>query len=262
MEEIKKTPEGDGGSDKAGQQTVPSPRYISQLADELARTLINRLPSLPRRARKKQQEKKLKLIEHGIFLDTSAIIDGRIFDVLGMGHMTGEVVILQSILQELKHIADSQDMVRRERGQQGLARLEALKKLRGSKVRVLSIEDEKQGKKSVEVDERLIQMTKVHKGKLITCDYNLEKKASIEGVTAINMNGLAQALKVSAVPGEALHITLSHAGKEKGQGVGYMDDGTMLVVEHGEASVGKTVDVVVTRVIQTASGRILFAKLI
>lgn len=262
MEEIKKTPDGEGGNDKAAQQTVPSPRYISQLADELARTLINRLPSLPRRARTKPQVKKLKLIEHGIFLDTSAIIDGRIFDVIGMGLMTGEVVILQSILQELKHIADSQDMVRRQRGQQGLARLDSLKKLRGSTMRVLSLEDEKQGKKPVEVDERLIQVTKMHKGRIITCDYNLEKKASIEGVIAINMNALAQVLKVAAVPGEALHITLSHSGKEKGQGVGYLDDGTMLVVEHGEDSVGKTVDVVVTRVIQTASGRILFAKLI
>ena len=260
MEEIKKQLEKELVSEKSSSQGTS--RYISQLADQLARTLINRLPSLPRRTRKKMPEKKMKLIENGIFLDTSAIIDGRIFDVIRMGLLNGEIVILQSILLELKHIADSQDMVRRQRGQQGLSRLETLKKQRGNKLRVLSTEEERVGKKGIEVDEKLIQTAKMHKGRIITCDYNLEKKASIEGVISINMNALAQALKVFAVPGEALHITLSHSGKEKGQGVGYLDDGTMLVVEQGGERVGENVDVVVTRVIQTASGRILFAKLI
>lgn len=260
MDEIKAQLEKELEQEKS--PAVGSSGYISQLADELARTLINRLPSLPRRARKKAPEKKMAKIDHGIFLDTSAIIDGRIFDVISMGLLNGEVIILQSILLELKHIADSQDMVRRQRGQQGLSWLDALKKQKGVKVRVLSSDDERVGKKAIEVDERLIYMTKLHKGKVITCDYNLEKKASIEGVTAINMNALAQVLKVSAVPGEALHIMLSHVGKEKGQGVGYLDDGTMLVVEQGEEKVGENVDVVVTRVIQTANGRILFAKLI
>lgn len=258
MDEIRTQLEKELGSEKPS--TGGSSRYISQLADELARTLINRLPSLPRRRQKKTPEKKLTKIDHGIFLDTSAIIDGRIFDVISMGLVNGEIVILQSILLELKHIADSQDMVRRQRGQQGLSWLEALKKQKGVKVRVLSSDDERVGKKAIEVDERLIYMTKLYKGKVITCDYNLEKKASIEGVTAINMNALAQVLKVSAVPGEALHITISHVGKEKGQGVGYLDDGTMLVVEQGGEQVGESVDVVVTRVIQTANGRILFAK--
>jgi uncharacterized protein YacL len=261
MDEIKKAAQ----QVEQGGANQPSPRFISQLADEVARTLMNRIPSMlpsPRRRRKDAKKAAAKTIEHGIFLDTSAIIDGRIFGVIRMGLLGGDVVILQSILLELKHIADSQDMVRRQRGQDGLSRLETLKKARGSKVRVLSSEDERVGKKPVEVDERLIQMAKMHKGRIITCDYNLEKKASIEGVTAINMNALAQVLKVAAVPGEALHIMLSHIGKEIGQGVGYLDDGTMLVVENGGEKVGQNVDVVVTRVIQTVSGRILFAKLI
>ena len=241
---------------------APSPRFISQLADEVARTLARRLPSLLPPRRKKQVKPLEKRIENGVFLDTSAIIDGRVFDLIHLNVLTGEVVLLQSILQELKHIADSQDMVRRQRGQQGLLRLETLRKQRRVRIRILSLEEERSGKKSSEVDERLIQTAKVYKGKIITCDYNLEKKASIEGVVAINMNGLAQVLKVSAVPGEALHITLSHTGKEKGQAVGYLDDGTMLVVENSIEKVGLDVDVVVSRVIQTASGRILFAKLI
>jgi uncharacterized protein YacL len=111
-----------------------------------------------------------------------------------------------------------------------------------------------------EVDEQIILIAKQYKGRVITCDYNLQKKASIQGVTAINVNVLANALKVTAVPGEAVHIKVLHLGKEATQGVGYLDDGTMIVVEQGEESIGKTIDVVISRVIQTATGRILFAK--
>ena len=125
---------------------------------------------------------------------------------------------------------------------------------------MLPHEEQENNKKKKEVDEQLIDITKQYKGKIVTCDYNLEKKASIHGVTAINMNALAQCLKISAVPGESLHIKVLHPGKDVMQGVGYLDDGTMLVVEQGNMDVGKMVDVVVSRVIQTASGRILFAK--
>ncbi len=164
-------------------------------------------------------------------------------------------------MAELKRIADSQDMVRRERGRRGLEDLEKLKKSKGVKVVVMTEKDEKVlGKNSLEVDEKLIRLAKYHKGKIITCDYNLEKKANISNVTAINVNALANALKVVAVPGEALHIKLQHPGKDVTQGVGYLDDGTMIVVEQGVDHVGKAVDVVVSRVIQTATGRILFAK--
>ena len=241
------------------------PKLAAVLADEVARTLVTRLPNMlprPRSRSAKANKKKSKTIEYGVFLDTSAIIDGRIFDVIHLGLLNGVIVIPESILLELKHLADSQDTVKRERGRKGLDYLDALKKSRKMKVMVLSEEGEKgivKGK-AQEVDEKLIRLAKNHKGKIITCDYNLEKKATIDGVQAINVNGLANALKVIAVPGESLHIRLLHPGKDSTQGVGYLEDGTMIVVEEGSSYVSKTIDVVVSRVIQTATGRILFAK--
>lgn len=234
----------------------------ASLAAALADEIVKRLPHvLAARREKNQVKKKTKIIENGLFLDTSAIIDGRIFDIAVLGVLNGVVIIPESILLELKHIADSQDMVRRERGRSGLEALEKLKKTKKMKIVVLPAEEQKvEKKKQKEVDEQLIDVAKKYKGKIFTCDYNLEKKASIHGVTAINMNALAQCLKISAVPGESLHIKVLHPGKDATQGVGYLDDGTMLVIEQGSVDVGKMVDVVVSRVIQTASGRILFAK--
>lgn len=238
---------------------VMQPSMIGALADELAK----RLPRILRRPRRKSGGKsKNKKIENALFLDTSAIIDGRIFDVINLGLFVSPIVIPSSILLELKHIADSQNTVKRERGQSGLTFLEKLKKAKGVKLIVLSEDEEKKYTKDKyrEVDERLIAIAKSQKGRVITCDYNLEKKASIQGVKAINMNALANCLKIRAVPGEALHVAMLHKGKDITQGVGYLDDGTMIVVEQGSVDVGKTVDVVVSRVIQTAAGKILFAK--
>jgi uncharacterized protein YacL len=230
-------------------------KFVQSIADEVAKNVINRLPHIPRRA---PRPKKSQKIENGIFLDTSAIIDGRVFDVINMRVITGTVVITESILLELKHIADSQDMVKRERGRKGLALLDKLKKTKNIKVMHLP---EKNGEGSPrEVDDKLIEIAKSNKGRLITCDYNLEKKASISGVIAININNLANHLKITAVPGESLHIRVLHSGKDLTQGVGYLDDGTMLVVEHASEDIGREVDVIVSRVIQTSAGRILFAK--
>lgn len=244
------------------QKQMFSPSMIGAIADEVSKTLITRLPNMIMRQGKKQKakSKKQKKIDNAIFLDTSAIIDGRIFDVIYLGLLNGTIVLTASILLELKHLADSQDTVKRERGRKGLDSMEKLKKSKKIKVVILSEDEEKESGFVGEVDERLIKATKAHKGRVITCDYNLEKKATIEGVTAVNLNALSNALKVIAVPGEALHVKLSHVGKEATQGVGYLDDGTMIVVEEGRDQVGKSLDVVVSRVIQTATGRILFAK--
>lgn len=228
--------------------------FVSSLATEVARTLA-RMPRF-RRSNRKPKPKKKK-IENPIFLDTSAIIDGRVFDVISLGVFSGTFVVLESILAELKHIADSQDMVKRLRGRKGLEFLEKLKKSKRNRFMVLSDEE---ASKALEVDEKLILASKNNKGRIITCDYNLEKKAIIGGVLAINVNTLANHLKITAVPGEALHIKILHKGKETTQGVGYLDDGTMLVVDSASEDLGKTVDVVVSRVIQTTAGRILFAK--
>jgi uncharacterized protein YacL len=138
--------------------------------------------------------------------------------------------------------------------------LEKLRKAKQIKVMVMPEEKGKDSVERVEVDEQLIKTAKNYKGKIITCDYNLEKKASIENVIAVNMNALANCLKAVAVPGESLHIKIAHLGKDKTQGVGYLDDGTMIVVEEGSDALAKEVDVVVSRIIQTATGRILFAK--
>ncbi|MEK7559245.1 MAG: PIN domain-containing protein [Patescibacteria group bacterium] len=234
-----------------------SPKMVGFLADEVAKTVIRRLPQF---RRSKRRVKKAQKIENAIFLDTSAIIDGRIFDIVKMGLFSGTFVVIESILLELKHIADSQDTVKRERGRKGLELLEKMKKIRGIKFKV--IEEEREGKiKDIkEVDEKLTFMAKLNKGKIITCDYNLEKKANISNITAVNINTLATFLKVRAVPGEALHIRILHKGKEPTQGVGYLDDGTMIVVEAGAQDVGRELDVLVSRVIQTTAGRILFSR--
>ena len=224
----------------------------------MAKTLA-RMPRFKRSKKKPNFQKKIRQLaeKNPIFLDTSAIIDGRIFDVVALGVFTGTFVVLESILSELKHIADSQDMVKRVRGRKGFDLLEKLKKGKRNKFMVLQdLEDSK----NKEVDEKLIIAAKSNKGRIITCDYNLEKKATISGVLAINVNTLANHLKITAVPGEALHISILHKGKEATQGVGYLDDGTMLVVENASEDLGKTVDVVISRVIQTTAGRILFAK--
>lgn len=237
-----------------------SPSLIRAISDEVSKTLIVRLPqALKRPQKKKSPNKKNKKIDSAIFLDTSAIIDNRILDVIALGLLNGVIVLPQSILLELKHLADSQDTVKRERGRKGLVALEKLRKSKKIKVKTLSEEEEKLYAHT-EVDERLIKIAKAFKGKIITCDYNLEKKASIENIAVINVNALANSLKVAAVPGEALHVKISHKGKEATQGVGYLDDGTMIVVEEGSSIIGRAIDVVVSRVIQTATGRILFAK--
>ncbi len=244
--------------------SVLQPTLVGSLADEIAKIVVDRIPQLLKSNRKKRiSTKSAKRMEKAIFLDTSAIIDGRIFDVITLGVAGDTIVVFEPILLELKHIADLQDAVKRERGRNGLNALDKIKKARGIKVIVLPEEAKNaDGASSKEVDEKLIFAAKVYKGRIVTCDYNLAKKASIQNVLAINVNELANCLKIRAVPGESVHIKLLHQGKDATQGVGYLDDGTMIVVEKASSDVGKMVDVVVSRVIQTSAGRILFAKMI
>lgn len=237
-----------------------TPNIIGAIADEVSKTLISRLPAVMRSRTRRKKVAKTKKIENAIFLDTSAIIDGRIFDVIYLGLLNGVIIITSHILLELKHLADTQNTVKRTRGRKGLDALERLRKAKQIKVIVLPEEVNKKADEAIEVDEKLIKTAKYHKGKIITCDYNLEKKASIDGVTAVNMNALANCLKAIAVPGESLHVKIAHLGKDKDQGVGYLDDGTMIVVEEGSYALNKELDVVVSRIIQKATGRILFAK--
>ncbi|HSD98760.1 MAG TPA: hypothetical protein VLB73_03625 [Patescibacteria group bacterium] len=238
---------------------VVSSHFVGNLADEIAKTLAAKFPrGWQKSTVKKKKPKNKKEAEKAVFLDTSAIIDGRIFDVIDTGILNGFVIVPEFILLELKHIADSQDMVKRERGQRGLERLEKVKRSRY--IKLLILPGNEKTDKQKEVDEKLLTMTKMYKGRLITCDFNLEKKASVSGVTAINVHHLANKLKVIAVPGESLHVKIQHIGKDPTQGVGYLDDGTMIVVEQGSGYLDHFLNVVVSRVIQTSSGRMLFAK--
>lgn len=232
-----------------------SAQSVGTLANEIASIVAQRLSGI----RRPKKRKKSKKIEKAFFLDTSAIIDGRIFEVVRVGLLDGTFVVLNDILLELKRIADSSDAVKRERGRRGLAGLEFIKKVKNVSL-VISINGTSSLKNNKDVDELLLKTTKTYKGKLITCDYSLEKKARIENVSVVNINALANVLKIAAVPGESLSVKILHSGKEAGQGVSYLDDGTMVIVQDGAIDIGKRIVVVIARVIQTDAGKILFAK--
>lgn len=224
-------------------------RVVSQIAEEVGNIVAKQL-----KRGEKSQDKKL---ENPLFLDTSAIIDARVFELIRMDVFTGTFVIIEGVLDELKHIADSKDEIKKERGRKGLTLLEGIKKEKNIK---LETYDDSKIKKPV--DERIIEAAKKSKGKIITCDFNLSKKAQISNVTAIDMYEMANVLKTTALPGEAFFVKVVQKGKGERQGVGYLPDGTMLVVEEGEGLIGETVKVLVSRVIQTDVGRIFFGKIV
>lgn len=188
-------------------------------------------------------------------LDTSVIIDGRIYDIAQTGVLEGRLIVPNFVLQELRHIADSADSLRRQRGRRGLDILNAMQ----TELNRLQVVDKDFG--NMEVDERLIALAKDMKGKIVTNDFNLNKVATVNGVEVININQMANALKPAVLPGEEMNTQIIRNGKEQGQGVAYLDDGTMIVVDGGREYVGQTVNVVVTSVLQTAAGRMVFAKM-
>ena len=190
-------------------------------------------------------------------LDTSSIIDGRIIDVCETGFIEGVVLIPKFVLNELQMVADSTDPNKRSRGRKGLTELSRLKKVKGVKVKI--IEKDYPGIK--EVDDKLMKLAKEVQGTLITTDYNLNKLASLEGIKVLNVNELANALKPIVMANEELRITIIKEGKERAQGVGYLQDGTMVVVEGGKNYLGQEVDVVVTSILQTPAGRMIFAQI-
>jgi uncharacterized protein YacL len=190
-------------------------------------------------------------------LDTSIIIDGRIGDVCETGFIEGAFVIPQFVLYELQHIADHQDPVRRTRGRRGLEVLHRLQKQALVKVRIVDYDFPK----LQDVDTKLIALAKKLNAKIVTNDYNLHKVAELQGVEVLNMNQLATAMKPAILPGEQMGIKILKEGKEHGQGIGYLDDGTMVVVDDARRLLGRSADVVVTSVLQTTSGRMIFAKL-
>ncbi len=201
--------------------------------------------------RKADEDKNYKI------LDTSVIIDGRIAEICETGFIEGTLLIPQFVLIELQHIADSHDHLKRVRGRRGL---DVIKRIQGQtniEVEITDIDFPK----VKEVDSKLILLAQRLNAKILTNDYNLLKLAEVQGITVLNINALATALKPIALPGETLTITIIKEGKEAKQGIGYLDDGTMVVVEDGNDKIGEKLDVVVTSILQTTAGRMIFAKI-
>ena len=205
----------------------------------------------------KKQEKNKKEIISPKILDTSVIIDGRISDICKTGFIEGTLVIPEFVLKELRHIADSSDSLKRNRGRRGLDILNILQKDDTVNV-VIESKDYDDG---IEVDVKLLKLAKELGGKVLTNDFNLNKVAEFQGVEVLNINELANAVKPVVLPGEEMTVMIVKDGKESGQGLAYLDDGTMIVVEGGKKCIGDSVVVTVTSVLQTAAGRMIFAKL-
>lgn len=189
-------------------------------------------------------------------LDTSVIIDGRIADIVETGFIEGVLIIPSFVLEELQHIADSSDVLKRNRGRRGLDILNRIQKELKVKVQVMEIDFEEIS----EVDSKLVRLAKQMGGKVVTNDFNLNKVCELQGVPVLNINDLANAVKPVVLPGEEISVQVIKDGKEYGQGIGYLDDGTMIVIESGREFIGHRVDVLVTSVLQTSAGRMIFAK--
>jgi uncharacterized protein YacL len=191
-----------------------------------------------------------------VLLDTSVIIDGRIADISQTGFISGTMLVPRFVLNELQHVADSSDALRRNRGRRGLDMLNRLKEESVVPVRITDMD----APDAHEVDDKLIQLAKTLRCPIITNDYNMNRVAQLQGVLVLNINALANAVKSVLLPGETIRVKIIQPGKELGQGVGYLDDGTMIVIEEGRPYIGQTIPVLVKKVLQKTEGRLVFAQ--
>ncbi|MFA6320777.1 MAG: PIN domain-containing protein [Candidatus Omnitrophota bacterium] len=192
-----------------------------------------------------------------VILDTSVIIDGRIADIFHTHFIEGRIVIPRFVLKELQQVADSQDSLKRNRGRRGLDVLNKIQKSTDLDVRI----QEEDFPEVKEVDAKLVKLAKLLGGKIFTNDFNLNKVAELQGITVLNINELANALRPVVLPGEQMEVRISKEGKEYNQGIAYLDDGTMVVVDNSKHMIGQATKVTVTSVLQTSAGRMIFAKL-
>jgi uncharacterized protein YacL len=190
-----------------------------------------------------------------VLLDTSAVIDGRIADISQTGFIGGTMLLPRFVLDELQHIADSPDSLRRNRGRRGLDMLNKLQKESLVPIQISEVDIEG----VAEVDSKLVKLARQLRAPIVTTDFNLNRVAALQGVQVMNINELANAVKSVVIPGEEMSVRVIQEGKEAGQGVGYLDDGTMVVVESGRRFMGSEIEVMVTRVLQTVAGRMIFA---
>jgi len=243
----------------------PPEAFTKALAAEIVKNLtsIGRFTARPFIRKPKQNGKEEPLGEYPVLVDTSVLIDGRILPIANSGFITGTLVIPQFILRELQHIADSEDSLRRAKGRRGL---DVINKLKGQKanklLRVKFVSADPADAK--EVDAKLVALAKRwanQKVRLLTVDFNLAHVARVQGVKILNINDIAQALKLSLMPGEEFTVRVTHEGKERAQGVGYLADGTMVVVDNARDRVGQDIIVTVTKVHQTPAGQLFFARI-
>ena len=219
---------------------------------------INKLSRLTTALNKEKSSKK-GVVENKIppkVLDTSVIIDGRIADICKTGFIEGKLVIPRFVLNELQHIADSSDDLKRVRGRRGLDILNSIQKEMDMEVEISDVDFED----IPEVDSKLLKLAETINGKVVTNDFNLNKVAQFQGVEVLNINELANAVKPVAIPGEEMIVQVVKEGKEHSQGIAYLDDGTMIVVDGGKKYMGQTISVLVTSVLQTPAGRMIFGK--
>ena len=205
---------------------------------------------------KVRKKENIAYFVHPKILDTSVIIDGRILDICQTEFLEGELIIPRFVLSELQHIADSSDSLKRNRGRRGLDVLNKMTKIKKNRVKIIG----KDYNEPKEVDAKIIRLAKDIKAKVITNDYNLNKVAQLEGIPVLNINDLSNALKAVILPGEEMNTQIIKEGKEPEQGIAYLDDGTMIVVEDGHKYIGKKVNILVTSILQTPAGRMIFGR--
>ena len=207
-------------------------------------------------SRKSKLVKKSDKFVNPMLVDTSVLIDGRFIEVVRTGFVSGTLIVMPSVIDELHRLSDSPDEAKRARGRRGLDNLQILQRDKNIKTQLVSNEPKEGG-----VDAKLIRLAKSIRAKIITVDFNLNKVAKVNGIAVLNVNELAGAVKTPVLPGERMTIKITAVGREKDQGVGYLADGTMVVVSAGSKLVGKTVDVVVVKVLATAAGKMVFGRI-
>jgi uncharacterized protein YacL len=238
--------------------SVFAQRVANEVISQLRLPTLSGMRELRSRMRRPGGKKKEEnRYTNPIVVDTSSLIDGRVADVVESGFLYGTLIVPRFILSELQHIADASNALRRGRGRRGLDVLETIKKSKQVKTVIYNGSDPK-GKN---IDERLLNLSKSMKAKILTTDFNLNKVATVSGIKILNINDLVNSLKTTLLPGEPLEVNVIQEGKEKTQGVGYLPDGTMIVVENGASYIGKKIPTTVSRVLQTAAGRMIFTQI-
>lgn len=225
-------------------------RLVDMFAARVSASVVNSLPK-----RKIRRKKGLKFEPYSILVDTSALVDLRLLRIVEAGFIKGNLLISKTALTELRHLADSKDGVKREKGRRALNDLAKIKGFRGIKVRVID------NFSSKEADDGFVDFAVKYKLPLMTIDFNLLREAQVRGLEVMSFNSLANAVKIEAVPGDVIVVKVSQLGSEKDQGVGFLPDGTMVVVEKGAGLVGKSIKIEVNKAIQRETGRIIFASL-